>query len=347
MKNKYIFRTTRRERTLFIVAALIFSLVAGFLISQTPTATRTIRYGVAYVPPPSIFGVYNTRGFTAAPFYYESALVNYSVPVADSDYLVNFGVTESVYLPGDARNRYVFIRTGYISGSGWFETWQTPNGGYIAFLHLSEVSIATKPKSAPPMQMDFKFIENHCKTFHGNKKKDKLYNQYCLNDDRTGIIVDQLIRSNRGYSAPNEVKYGGYYVGKSGWPTDPFYGLGTSGPGNAHLCVIYDQAGSNWLSYVTYQPKPVIPKPVIFDAHLWYSWHIKHHKPNISPYYGKKLSSVAQYWKTHTKACLSVTQQYIYDRKNKLTHQRFQNCEIFTWSHPNYKPKLVREKHIA
>lgn len=342
MTNRYIFRTETRERIGFLIAAILFAIVASLAVAQTPVAQkiRTVNVGAAYVPPGSIFGLYSQVGFVASSYYYESSLVNYSVPVADSDYLLPYGYSEPIRLPGYSNDRYTFVRTGYITGSGWFETWQAPNGGYIAFLHLLSVSIALPMGSAVRSSYNTLAIESHCKELIApDRKKDRLYNEYCLNGDRTGLVVGQLVP--RGPSMTGTVKTGGYILGRSGWPTDPFYGNGSSGPINAHLCVVYDQAGANWLSYVTYQPRPPT-----FSLRSWNAWTTMHHKRSISPYYKGGLDSTARAYVGNVSRCHGVVHNWKYDRRNRVTFERFQDCGIYTWSKPGYRPKIVHMSHI-
>lgn len=90
------------------------------------------------IPAAGQFGLTCSWGVIQSSYTNESNLLDGQTPVADTDLMLPYAAQERVSLPGDARDRYTVTQTSYISGSGLYDTFTTPNGGRFALLHLHE-----------------------------------------------------------------------------------------------------------------------------------------------------------------------------------------------------------------
>lgn len=301
---------------LLVVVGLVgaWKALSGLAVSN-PAPARALPQ---YLPPATMFGLTASWATISSDYSYENNLINGSVAVADTDLMLPYGSQEIVSLPKPLfGGTYIYrhIITGYVPGSGYYETWETPNGGYFAFLHLSRTYVGPV-YSAPPLPAQV----------------------YGLNGDHTGIAV--ALATSRSSKATLFRAPSGGIVGVSGWPTDAGYGNGTAGPSNAHLCVVYDALSLQWFYYLATH------HPSVFPYKKWKSYTTRHHKKYISPYTGRKLSSVALYWwhKNKYATCGSVVGRRMW--YNNYTKERFQTCSIFYW--PKYNTyKIVKEHKIV
>lgn len=299
-----------------IIAVLLLSLIVIPFLLPTKTKPTRLSSGSAFIPAGTIFGLPNTQYIVESAYYYESSLLNYSAPIADTDYILPYGSQELVKLPGLSNIHYTLIGGSYIDGSGYYLAFQAPNGGRFALLHLSRTFVGV-----PRIKV-------------GQHHKYK---------DSTFLGAHKFTHKNVGAG----YYYGGEAIGYSGWPTWSEYANGgTPGPYDAHLCVVYDQYGSYWFYYLLHLPKPTpkpTPKPVVkFNYTLWYHYLVKHHLHKISPFYGHHHTTVADVWHHHMSKCWGVVHQWHwYKATHSYTKQVFRNCTIFVWDHNYYKAKVT------
>ncbi|MGH2449052.1 MAG: hypothetical protein ACRDFS_10695, partial [Chloroflexota bacterium] len=200
----------RLKPALFLIGILAvaayFSVQALLPAPQHPTVGGS-NIACPHTPCASQFGLTYSRGTVNSAYAYESGLVDGRAPVADTDLMLPYAAQELVKLPGERRDHYTLEGVNYISGSGWYETFSTPNGGRFALLHLSSTAYLASASGVHP----------------------RLAGTLRLGPPTTGS--GDVTGVYRSYYV------GGMTIATSGWPTAAQYANGAPGPGDAHLCV--------------------------------------------------------------------------------------------------------------
>lgn len=232
---------------------------------------------LAYQAPASVLRLSGVRTVISSSYWWENGIVG-GLAAQDSDYMLGWGVQEYVRLPGTSSDVYHLYAVNNISGSGYYVTVTAPNGGRIAFMHLTWTSVAGTMR-------------------------------------------------------------GGRVIGLSGWPTDPVYGNGTAGPGNAHLCIVTDLGGGYWLYTVTFRPAPR-PKPKArpFHHRIYEQYRREHHKHRL-PYKDSHghLKPWAKWWNHHAPGHKGgiLHRTHFFQPKHGFRYSKtsMQGGAIFCWSH--------------
>lgn len=289
----------------FLIGAVVALLLALLISSQrltqvqtVPTLPGAVQCGsVTYAcAGQTLFGLQSVTGVVESAYAYEANLLDGSPPVDDIDYLLPYGAQEAVSLPGGRADLYPYAGSVYVQGSGYVFKFHTPGGGHVALAHLGQVQggvTATLPPGAPSANQSQK---------HGKTQDD------------TALAVGN---TSTLPTNPTATLYaGGDYVGRSRWPDWAMYGNGNAGAGNAHLCLIVDQAAYNWFTRVLYgqdyhyvkpRPRPT-PRPAAFPAKRWNAYTSAHHRKPIPYRSHGRLTYAAVQWQKHgSKRAGSIT----------------------------------------
>lgn len=238
-----------------------------------------------YVPPASFFGIEGScRSITASRYDYESNLTCGRSPVADSDYLFSPGIQVYFKLGGPSWLKWHYVGSILIDGSGVVSTWMTPNGGCVAFAHLdgNRMNVRETAHIAPIMSP----LGASGTPLSGDEVMGKAVGNLLLPQ------FNHATMASGGYSSSTK-------PGLTRWPDWGIYGNGFSGPGNAHLCVIYDALAAqffiNAVSNVYHKPKPV------FHLSLFEHYRTTHHLKKLPAYVkgGHKLTWPAAVLRFH------------------------------------------------
>lgn len=330
--------TRTQERITFISLLIIAMIGIVYLAAYSPTRTTYINQSVTatslFTPASSLFRLQSTRGIIYSAYLYEANLIDNRIPIADIDYMLPFAARELVTLPGDRRDRYFYYGQVYVPGSGIVEKWGAPNDGRFAFLHLVNTFV-----SLPPGQIE---TINFVKKLNLHKP-GTCVRVVCSNttgDENTAKVAAYIMTHNIPLTTVGSGFYtGGTAVGHTGWPTSPYYGNGSFGPLDAHLCFLLDQATDNYMSFITYRPR------FTFVKSLWDYWRYHHHKSLISPKYKGKLSYGATLWIPKQDLCRGVVTRANWYASGGFVKQVWQGCTIYFWPHhSNWKPEIRKNK---
>lgn len=150
--------TSDRMRAGWIVAVVIVTVLAVIVAvyvprsGQTPPSPAPAGFAT-YIAPGQIFCLGDdTQNIVTSDASYESNLIGYSqsYPLADIDYLIGYGRSDHVCLPGTSADHYTFDGSVYVDGSGWVEEWTAPNGGRFAYLHLMSGIVGLTARAITP-----------------------------------------------------------------------------------------------------------------------------------------------------------------------------------------------------
>lgn len=153
------------------------------------------------------------------------------------------------------------------------------------------------------------------------------------------LHLRSIVNVKPGYWYP-----GGTFVAWSGWPTDPYFGNGTSGVSDAHLCLVQSQGSTLWFSYMDGGKDT---QPYHFPYSTWNAYRVEHHESAIPVTLNSRWTWQATYWSSHHRYRWMhgiVNRGTWYGpqegRNNGYTKTRFQADVLYQW------PKLHASKAV-